>query len=894
MADPIRPVRLYNLEEFNERCSDLFDDNVVDFVTFAACGIDKQRDEQASVDLSPSRLSDNEEDDLVVSGDCDSLLGVHKDLLCQSEVTIFPIPKYEDSLKKNVHLYHIWDDAHGNSLRVPLHHIPNLGIGKWSGTNTLLRVLFLDLYGRGRQSYHVTKVEEVLFVEKGVIPALLELLDERATTVPLSHSAEMFRIRLSTGRLAFGSCILPEWLVPLFGDRLRRSLVVNGVEWGRNLVFLHQVRGVKNSTYHAAFDTIAAQDAIYKFFDDYHLDFNFICDISPPWYIDMGLEVSSKDNDCLAMDTTKHAMLVSAVLNLTEAEGKRLTKAPSARYYRDPAAHLTGAAGLRLSPPPTLRGSRFCLYMQVYLTDKSYTYSPESRSFGKAIKASDLLAGKGEKYISELYRLYGLASERHKSAVRIECRVHVGFARETFKNLDEHVLWDSLLWFPSKTFWGFKKWRTLAFKYPVGWQFDGPAELRKFEPALHVTAMAAWSLNGLHSTPDLGPSSRELLETTLPRIRRDQVDKDHLPYPIRIIEAEESEESGDSSDDSNDADRARIARGARTPSFHARAAANAEEGMVIDLESLARRDDLVPHVPFGVIFWKELKMGEDIPVPRFHDRGLYLSDPTFKFLFGKDRATVHLDITRSRIAHAANPDRLRNRINQPLRSSPPPENYVGFNLEAEGMSLNAPIRDGGSDIVDGFDEEEDRERNDMIGSLDHGLEVVWNHFLPNIINLCPNRRNARDSPYCLLKKEALDEVTIEVYQNLYLGELFDDVQWCRGSRKEWNQVFDLLWPAKGEKKTGKLQNYPKSVYYPLWEAMMERMEDDVAQKAREQIHNIYNTLDWVPYALCDRIWSTRPEPNGFRKNSGHPATAPAPRIIVRATPQWVCSSLIIV
>jgi len=78
---------------------------------------------------------------------------------------------------------------------------------------------------------------------------------------------------------------------------LRHYLAVNRVSWGKNIAFLHEIRGVKNTTFHTpTVDT--AHSALRKFLDENSVDY-FRAMQEPDWYVDVGLEIASKDKSCL-------------------------------------------------------------------------------------------------------------------------------------------------------------------------------------------------------------------------------------------------------------------------------------------------------------------------------------------------------------------------------------------------------------------------------------------------------------------------------------------------------------------------------------------------------------------------------------------------------------------
>ncbi|RXW21475.1 hypothetical protein EST38_g4370 [Candolleomyces aberdarensis] len=288
MADTLHDIQPYTLEEFYRKAHELYlMDRNEEFVHFVLCGT--HNGHQASIDVHRDRVTAAEAPTLQISRDYDSILGIDQQICVRNRpITITPVAKYEDTLKKNVHLKYSFTNATGDHT-APLHHIPNLGLSKWE-THNLIRVLFPDLYGPDRQSFKLSKQEQVDFYEKGLLPTLQVLLEHRGGDLPPTYDAEMFRARLQSGKLSFTTRTLPDWQVQWFGDTLRRVLVANGVSWGANLVFLHQIRGMMNATHHFVLNAANGEAALDEFLDRIGLRLDTLLE-SGEWWVDVGAEV---------------------------------------------------------------------------------------------------------------------------------------------------------------------------------------------------------------------------------------------------------------------------------------------------------------------------------------------------------------------------------------------------------------------------------------------------------------------------------------------------------------------------------------------------------------------------------------------------------------------------
>ncbi|RXW12448.1 hypothetical protein EST38_g13406, partial [Candolleomyces aberdarensis] len=748
-----RLVDVMSLEDFCNKAHELHEEDVDAFMHFAITGVSGDR--QASIDVVRNRILDDEVPTLTISRDYDSVLGIDKHVRIRyQDITIWPIAKHEDSLKRSIHLKYAFSNTTGDHVAL-VHQIPNLGLGKW-GIHNSIRVLFPDLYSAERKSFRLSVQEQATFYEKGLLPTLQDLLADRGGDLPPDYQAEMFRARQQTGKLVFSTRILPADRVEAFGDTLRTNLVRNGVTWGANLTFLHEIRGVKNTSRHL-FDFDNADAALDDFLDKNGLQLDTLED-SGEWYVDVGAEVSSTQLRCMAWRTDQHHTLAKQVLKINNLNATRITELTSSKYYRDPASHLVGASGFRITPGPRGEGPFEAQYFQAYLTDKPITSAKEANHFGKFITPDQLLKGKGEKYISELFHLYGQAANQNFSCARFEVRVPIRHARDVLLDIDLNKL------------------------------------------------RVSWLLNGLHSTPDDGPSYRELMSAILPRTRRNLVEHYELPFPISLNMRFNSDDSDDEDMivDSEDEDD-------NTTAVVTRQRLDGEDDD--EMESTAVGRALVPHIPYGVFFFRSLYPG--VPVPRFRDMGIHFSDKTFKFLFRTTKTELRMSFAGSQISLPRDATRHHNRTRQRLIDEPQQEEQLSFSLEADGHDLLPPIRDDGSDIAENNLEEEGEFDDPLASGLDIQLERVWRQFPIDIVTLIPNHKGACEGSYCVIPKEELKDVTPTILQNTNICDIFDDVQWSIASKSQWEVAFNHLWPEKGVKKKGIIQNYGKAAYYNL-------------------------------------------------------------------------------
>ncbi|KAH6899433.1 hypothetical protein BKA70DRAFT_1527174 [Coprinopsis sp. MPI-PUGE-AT-0042] len=825
MADPTYPLETYSLASFCAVCRDLFDEeDTLSFVEFNLTGV--LHGYQASVDLLKNRISSREELDLTTSRDIDSFIAIDEDLLIHSTpATIWPISKYEDTLTTTLRVKYAFENDRGPQLE-HVHLIPNLGIIKW-GVHNLIRVLFPNLHGI---NHTVAPELQAEFYELGMRPTLVQLLEDRAADLPPTVEAELIRARSWSGRLSLSSRTLPDYALDQFGDLLRQNLEENNVKWAKGLVFLHQIRGVKNSSFHPPDSQITALTALQRFLAQNNMEYNTL--VGKWCYADIGLEIASTDQRCLSWRTDGHSLLVQHFLQISPAHARRITTLGSSKYNPDPLSHKMDSAGFRITPGARAEGPFKVAYVQAYTTDKALTYARDGHHVAKHITALQILQGHGERFVDNMYTIYRSAANVNYSVARFEARVHLDFADEVLLNPDPEVLRRSLFRFTREEFWGFKTWRALALKYIVEWQAKGIPDLRLKESALLLTAACAWMLNSLHATPDVHSASRELIEAIFPRIRRDEAELRYLPYPMRISVREEEEESDEDEvmDVEEREDRRRVVR--RQPADDEYDDEDDDEAVTQgeeELATLVRGEDLVPHAPF------------------------------------------------------AHPGRLHNKTRQVLLPLPSHNALpLNFALEEEGHALEPMARDDGSDNDSDIEEVQP---DPLAGGLNAELDRVASQFFRDLLSLSPNRNGVRDAPYITIPADEIEKVTLETFQIANLSEIWVDVQLVYATEAAWTKNFDHLFPPKGVKKSGTTQTFSMAAYFRHWEQIKERLSDDSAKKARKALFKIYDRMSWAPFTYSYRIWQTRSDMKRFRKPSG--LQGPAPQILFKSgLAQW--------
>ncbi|KAF9459638.1 hypothetical protein BDZ94DRAFT_1171312 [Collybia nuda] len=834
-----------SLRSFCQMSKELLQVDHRDFVKFTLEGVHNNM--QYVIDPLLHRMEGDEPFDAM--RDFDSLLGLSAHIVVHSAITVFPVAKREKTLSSDIHLVHEFEGSRG-AFRAPVHKIPNACLATWDVHNVIY-ILIPDIYRKDRSSF-LTQEEYRILYEDGIRPAIESLSPETVAEWPANYHDELFRARRRNGQLALTSKMLAEWHVRHLGDSIREALARNGSTWGTGLVFLHQIRGVKHSTIHRA-DSTAAEEAFDGFLSNNKLTYASMS-VNGTWYVDVGIEISSPWGNSLAWQADSHCDMVETACELSERDSRSITQIGSSKYVRDIVSHLPAVSGCRITTGRA-HGPHDVPYLQLYTTDKALTYQPDNGTFGKSITAEDLLKGKGLAYVESLCTLYNNATETSKSHARIELRVSIFSATKVLIDIDEYLVRSCLVSIDSSIWWTLRSCRALSVKFLLEWQMQGDAVFRSDPSALILTAAAAWLLNGLHSAPDKGKSSRELMAAVLPHVDRIGADRNILAYGTPLDDEDNISEVSTDSNDDDEVPRERSRRDATT----------------------------LPAFPYGIIFLSKLRLGKEYPVPRLtKDSRLMLSDDAFRYFFKATPDELAETLLQEKVVRRKHPDRIANRTRQTpsyYNWGQNPNKSI-FSLAGKGARLPSRPRDLGSDNEEQEDGESDNDSDGAdITDIDRFITKLWYQFLIDILEVGPNKKRAHLPPYIKLNATERGMANEETYRNMNLGEIFTDYQWQVGSDKDWTKVFDKLFPVKGHTRAGTVQNYKRAQYYPKWEDFKAQADHRSYTTVRKELLKRFRKLYWMPKAVEERIWWTKYDPS-MEHSRGADSTTAAPRILI--------------
>jgi len=355
-----------------------------------------------------------------------------------------------------------------------------------------------------------------------------------------------------------------------------------------------------------------------------------------------------------------------------------------------------------------------------------------------------------------------------------------------------------------------------------------------------LLAALVWLVNGLHARPDDRNFARNLITASLPHTGRANIDETVVLWPTRTD---------------------------------------------IDVDGDGPISCTVPWVSNGLVFFRDLRIPPNVPMPRFTASPWYLSDSAFKFYFGKDmdpdtirRRLRPMGIIRRDDIPSTRVGGNRARITPPSHEDDP---QPITNLAGKGFLLAPMNIDDGSDLDDGFESEPQTLDPDM------RLAKILRQFWLDLVVKSPNPRSAIEPSYLKLTKEERLAGDQDIFMRTDLPELFSRFYHRRAQKEDWQRAFDLLFPPKGHNLAGKnIQNYLSCRYYMDWKELVAYQHNETVLALRFELKKVFKQLKWIPEPSQDRIWTSKvPRSNRY---GAFPAglERAAPILLIKFNPEW--------
>ena len=165
------------------------------------------------------------------------------------------------------------------------------------------------------------------------------------------------------------------------------------------------------------------------------------------------------------------------------------------------------------------------------------------------------------------------------------------------------------------------------------------------------------------------------------------------------------------------------------------------------------------------------------------------------------------------------------------------------------------------------------------------MSDLWRQFLSDIIMKSPNTKSQLKASYCLLTLAQKRSVTEDTFHDTNLVKVWNTCLVKVGDDKDWEAVFNHLWPDIGHQCV-KDQGYTQSTYYRSWKEMIARVNKrETVQAMRAAFKRRLNRLKWIPQPVADKLWVSTANGSGFTRyplGSG----GPAPHILTHSPLLW--------
>ncbi|KAG1838781.1 hypothetical protein F4604DRAFT_1600041 [Suillus subluteus] len=221
-----------------------------------------------------------------VTRDLDSVIGVSDTLPYTSTLSIWPLPPFKETLKKDNHVKSRAYDGQGAEIQVPMHKIPNVPLGKVQQRH-VVRIFFPRLYNQDSSINQLAQDKLALIYDRCLRPTMIEVVPESRDKWPTTYAAAYTQSRSRTGSLAFSSTDIPWYRLQEVAPTLLAKLADLGPAF-KDAYFGHELRGTKGATIHNGRD----EDERHLAMDDLFEHVNVDSLNAEQWHVDVALTIS--------------------------------------------------------------------------------------------------------------------------------------------------------------------------------------------------------------------------------------------------------------------------------------------------------------------------------------------------------------------------------------------------------------------------------------------------------------------------------------------------------------------------------------------------------------------------------------------------------------------------
>ncbi|KAI0781225.1 hypothetical protein BD413DRAFT_503657, partial [Trametes elegans] len=816
--DEVLPFLSLSISQLIERASDHLSGGWVDnlirlMLAGRSCEGEDKVEHRVYVD-STAGFTHARADEVTLTGDFDSLIGVTERLPLNCPLLVFPAPSFQKTLRTSVNIT-MRAPRGGRQAEVPLHKIANVCFAQF-GVRGQVHLLFPHAI-QDDDGPMLSQTDLADLYNTGILQAVNDIMPEQRAHWPPSYAAAIDRSRDHAGRLHFSSVDISVSKLDDFAATLIENL--QNHPRLKSPHFMVELRGTKGMYTFPVGDTPARAEAFSSIGD--LIDWVQESDNLSKWYVDIAIEVSQPGH-VLQWKKDAHDRLLSLALpSASDHDIGQLLQGTN--YHLDVSGHLFALAGFRANPGTRGREDGV-VHINVYTTDNTLTHQLHRGAFRKHIP-SDTTPGKIKKLQSDVLaigamfaRCGGSEGEIQDGTARFEVCVAIEHFENTLQDFPDNVLEHAVICIPSTVWWDFKYCRVVAIHYLLREMADYTPSWRATRPVLQLFAVLVFMLNATLSAPSTHTAEMVLADASAMKIPRpaddDNANEDQDMHPDNVVPIGTS------------------------------------QGLycVCDIVRDSRSH-----------CWR---------IPNSHSMNInqllvLFHSPTLAALTGTMGATGIECHTKG-----GNKARTRNRRGYTLdvrEVNADAVQSLNLALANEDVVMWQPVILSGPDVDGAGEGDVAVQANDLAeddalllapnGDIDYLVDRIWAQFAFDLIQVSPNNINRFEPAYATLSSAERLLVTPDLYRRPAIPF---SASWYRfRGDQEWSAIFNRLFPPHGH-VSFQVQNYNSCQYYQLWQLLSSQCQQAGFERLRAKLRTVFGSLLWLPDAASDRIWVTRP------------------------------------
>jgi hypothetical protein len=388
--------------------------------------------------------------------------------------------------------------------------------------------------------------------------------------------------------------------------------------------------------------------------------------------------------------------------------------------------------------------------------------------------------------------------------------------------------------------------------------------------SLTLLAGCVWLMNSLHATPDVGRSSRNLIDALFPHVEHARSHDKNQIYQVR-------RRGGDADEDDNSEDGRDAIGGEDRIDLDALAMRVGPLGASYPPPPARPRSGTVPAAEYGMFFTRPIQFDPNYPVFVLERSPLgHLDSRAFAYFFGTNYQTFAAILFEGTLSAKPNPLRSRNCARPRMGNLPVvPDEALTFDIPGIGTELIDRRSDWSVTAAD-------FQSGDIPASsvtVNQRVHALYHRMFIDIMLNAPNHRNLGEPSYCLIDEEGRMQMGEHSFAEPNLALFFEVAQWKDAKDKDWRIIWNHVFPLTDKPRAKSCQGFLRAPYYKMWMHLVRTYSQETIGTIREIMFKRFReTVVWFPWCKSDRIWKS--DKKGFPNRKTSPGlNIPAPHFL---------------